>query len=273
MSNILSDNLILSATFTSRKVNMSYQCHNDYKLIYITQGQVDITCNQSNYLAKKNHVVLISNLEKHQFVPRTEKYERYVVSLQPSLLEPYISNSILRNLLKNHPDGFQHCIDVSPVKDEVLELFRKLCHHKANTPFANQKAACYVTELLILLLEINPNIMPVETSVCKDVVLQVQDYIDSHFMQNISVTEIGKQYGISPCYLSHSFKTIIGHSPKQYITLLRLRQSGYLLWNSNLSVQKVALECGFRDINNYTKVFKSFYGCTPGQYRKKRFWE
>lgn len=267
---ILSNTLVSSAEHCTGSVRQDYHHHNDYEIIYVKHGTVNVKCGSSNYTATDDHLVLISALEKHTFIPVSERYERYVITLRPSLLDPYIPNPIIRNVLKNHAIGFPHCIDVSSIKENVLELIQKLSAYDSKNMYADQKAACHVIELLILLLETEPALTVSDNLSCKDVIYQIQKYIDNHFMQEISVTDIGKDFGISPSYLSHSFKQVTGFSPKQYITLLRLRQSGFLLWNSELPIHKIAMGCGFRDVNNYTKAFKAFYGCTPGQYRQKR---
>ena len=41
-----------------------------------------------------------------------------------------------------------------------------------------------------------------------------------------------------------------------------------LLATTNQSVSDVAMRCGFDDAAYFTRVFRSFHGCTPSQMKK-----
>ena len=43
----------------------------------------------------------------------------------------------------------------------------------------------------------------------------------------------------------------------------------FLAERPELSIEEVALEVGFNDVQFFTKTFKKFIGMTPGRYRKE----
>ena len=51
---------------------------------------------------------------------------------------------------------------------------------------------------------------------------KIREYIDAHYGEEITVEKLAESAYLSPPYLSHSFKSFSGFSPKQYLTAVRL---------------------------------------------------
>lgn len=98
---------------------------------------------------------------------------------------------------------------------------------------------------------------------------QCIDYIKENFAQNITITEIAKAGDLSPFYLNKTFKTILGETPIRYVTKIRIRYSMALLYNSDLTIDEIAEQCGFQNANYFTKVFKKYTNMSPTDFRKQ----
>ena len=65
------------------------------------------------------------------------------------------------------------------------------------------------------------------------------------------------------------FQQKIGMAPGKFLTQLRLQQAALLLNQSQKSVLAVALDVGYQSEAHFSKAFKSAYGMSPSQYRKR----
>ena len=65
------------------------------------------------------------------------------------------------------------------------------------------------------------------------------------------------------------FQQKIGMAPGKFLTQLRLQQAALLLNQSQKSVLAVALDVGYQSEAHFSKAFKSTYGMSPSQYRKR----
>ena len=74
---------------------------------------------------------------------------------------------------------------------------------------------------------------------------------------------------INHSYLTHVFKQQVGYSPKQYILLNRLSYAQELLETTQLQISQIAYRCGFGDVNNFIRAFKSYSGLSPNQFRQQ----
>lgn len=97
----------------------------------------------------------------------------------------------------------------------------------------------------------------------------IKELIDDSFtLTDFSVERLCLNAGFSHAQLLRLFKKEYGKTIKQYLIDKRIEFSCELLKESDLSVQSVALSCGFSDEVHFMKTFKNRIGITATEYRK-----
>lgn len=98
------------------------------------------------------------------------------------------------------------------------------------------------------------------------VVRQVREYLEAHYSENITLTELGTLTSRSPFHLARAFSKAVGLPPHAYLESVRIRHARELL-KSGVSVVDTALAIGYPDQSHFTHRFRRHTGFTPGQYR------
>lgn len=73
---------------------------------------------------------------------------------------------------------------------------------------------------------------------------------------------------MAPAYVSYIFKKETGQGIVEYITELKMKKARQLLKDKSLKIVQVAKICGYENQSYFNKLFKSYYGMTPVQYRE-----
>ena len=95
-------------------------------------------------------------------------------------------------------------------------------------------------------------------------------YINENFHRTCRRDNLANQLGISPDYLSRTFKKEVGICLNEYISHCRVYLSRDLLINQpEMKVKTVARYAGIPDVDYFCKVFKKNTGYTPNEYRQK----
>ena len=92
-------------------------------------------------------------------------------------------------------------------------------------------------------------------------------YMNSNYMQPISIKEIAFNLNMSESSLCQYFKKVTGITPNQYLTKIKLEKAKEML-KSN-SVTETAFNLGYLNISYFIMIFKKVYGLTPKQYKMK----
>ena len=95
------------------------------------------------------------------------------------------------------------------------------------------------------------------------------NYITENCDKNIPLEHLLKKAGMSRRNFYRHFRNCTGTSPSEYILQLKLRRAIGLLRDTDNPISEVAGICGFSDGNYMCRVFRSRYGISPGEYRKK----
>lgn len=99
-------------------------------------------------------------------------------------------------------------------------------------------------------------------------VQRMQDYIEAHLEQEITLSHLAKESLYSPWYSRRLFQTYTGSTPAEYIRRLRLSKSARRLKNERCRVIDAALDLGFGSVDGYQRAFYKEFGCNPGEYAK-----
>ena len=97
----------------------------------------------------------------------------------------------------------------------------------------------------------------------------IQDYINLHFSEHLSVQSIGQAMNLSPYYMTRVFKKATGYTPMQYVTKLRLGKAQQLLLHTQKSITDIAMEIGYNNLSNFNYSFMKLCGISPSRYRKE----
>jgi AraC family transcriptional regulator len=95
------------------------------------------------------------------------------------------------------------------------------------------------------------------------------DYLDDTFEQEWSLPEIAAEIGVHPVYLCRTFSEHFNCTLGEYIRKLRMLRGWQLLAIGDATLAEIASLSGFADQSHFTRVFKSHFGSTPGEYRRR----
>ncbi|MBE9078303.1 helix-turn-helix domain-containing protein [Romeria aff. gracilis LEGE 07310] len=98
--------------------------------------------------------------------------------------------------------------------------------------------------------------------------LQITDYIRDRLSDNIQLSDLAQQLGLSQFHFSRLFKQSTGVSPYQYVLQQRVEEAKQLLKTTKLTIAEIALTCGFSSHSHLGKWFRQQTGMTPKAFRK-----
>lgn len=93
------------------------------------------------------------------------------------------------------------------------------------------------------------------------------DTIINNLNEPISISELARQLQVSRIYLYKSFVKNYGKSPAQFVMDMRVRNAKVLLTMTDKSITEIATSCGFENPGYFAKIFKSWEGISPREYR------
>ena len=100
-------------------------------------------------------------------------------------------------------------------------------------------------------------------------VMRAVEFIQSNYCNPIKVTDVADYVCINRSYLYTLFHNATGMSPQQFLTVFRITKATELLQLTSLSVESIALSCGYTDPIVFSKSFRQIKKMSPSAYRKE----
>ena len=124
-------------------------------------------------------------------------------------------------------------------------------------------------QAVFLLLQYSEKNTPSDTRASSDKLKQVLDYIELHYAEPISVSELAKLCYFSDYHFMRFFKKHMDMTCVEYINNLRLEKSVELFEQGNSSILEVSLSAGFHNLSYFHRAFKKKYHMTPLSFIKE----
>lgn len=163
-----------------------------------------------------------------------------------SLLSEMGGNS--REIL-NLSSGIYSELILKFTRNDIEELYRELIFRSANF-FASK----------IVTIDNKSRIV---TEVCK--------YIEENYSRDFGLEEIADRVSLNPVYLSKIFKEIKGINFSSFVEKTRMDKAIQMLMSTDIKINKISTEVGYRNCNYFARVFKKYTGLTPEIYRDRLY--
>lgn len=142
------------------------------------------------------------------------------------------------------------CMDGNQMKDVIADLT--------------------LQELLVRLIQMQRrNLLdyPERENPGKGAITVVVGFIRENIMRKISIEELCRIACMSKATLYRIFKRELGMSPNEFLILERIKIAKKIIRETSASINQVAFEVGFEDVNYFCRTFRKVEQISPTQYR------
>lgn len=97
---------------------------------------------------------------------------------------------------------------------------------------------------------------------------RLADYVTVNLDKELSLESLAEKLYISKTYLSELFKSKTGCAITEYLTRVKMEKARNIFMEKHLKTKEVASMLGYKDFVYFSKIYKKYWGTTPGQLNK-----
>jgi Response regulator containing CheY-like receiver domain and AraC-type DNA-binding domain len=193
-------------------------------------------------------------------ITRVESYfdEMILSNIAPSFLKQQAS-SIFYTLFSRIEEEF-------PTKSELRRLkmtfLREIGHVQYLENFSQLILETIETLRTMIVEFTHPNE--------NEQLLQIQQYIEEHYNEALSLTQLADHFHFSYNYLSTFLSENLTTSFSEYVKTLRLARAKQLLTETDMNLSEISEAVGYSDLSYFSKLFKKEFQLAPSKYRRKK---
>lgn len=245
-----------SASFLNKEFPTHF--HHEWSLALIESGNEQFNLNNFEFQLNSDSLVLMAPFQPHSNRSNLDTYCKYKVI--------YINEDLAKFIIKknciNYFDLINTRYEVS-YNNYLIQKFKNL-QNIINDSCEFQNS---LSEIFVFL--INENIKCQNNSNLLGNISFQNDmisFLNQNFHKKITLDEMSTIFQIDKFKLMRLFKSLVGLSPQEYLTSLRIENSKKMILE-NESIVNTALDSGFYDQSHFTNSFKKFVGVSPNEYR------
>lgn len=236
--------------------------HDVHQILYVLEGAGKVALEGNAYPFKQDHVAVITPSSLHSISSNSTltvlvlAFDKDILekSLQRELLAGYFNETRLQEL--NSFDG-----------SNVRQLLRRMLYEQSQGKKINYVALkIYLSELLLKLAQSQENAMELDANTLR--AERLRQYIDTHYFEILSSSDLAAKLGISTRHLNTIFKDQYQVTPIQYLTEVRLGLAEKMLIATDNDIASICFEVGFESLSTFYRLFKNSRNISPNRYRK-----
>lgn len=177
-----------------------------------------------------------------------------------------VPEGILYDILVKTPSIFE------TDKREICEkLFLSMINHYNS--FSEEEDIILYSKLLELIYlissDVNKLFKKADSKNNNSLIIEnTLSYIENNLQDELTLGSISELNYLSPAHFHNIFKAATGRTLREYVEEQRIRKAISLLLSTNLTLTKIAHECGFSSQSYFSYAFKRKMNCTPREYVK-----
>jgi AraC family transcriptional regulator len=101
-----------------------------------------------------------------------------------------------------------------------------------------------------------------------EIIQPILVHIQANLESELTLERVARRAGLSPFHFHRTFRQVKGSTLRRYVERLRLERAAFRLLLHEGTVLDVALECGYRNHETFTRAFRARFGVAPIAYRQ-----
>lgn len=283
-----SDVMTLGEPYIIQKAQVNLLCpvhvHDFIEIVYILSGEGVHTVNHQSFHVTGGELFVMNTNVPHEFTSYENsplKLEVYNCIFQPDFIDysfldtpDFIeaSNHFFFNSVspERTNEGF---VKIVGNKAWAFDnLFHDMyCEYTLRADGYERMLRAYLTILLIKVFRAYRMDHQLDRSLSgmkRQIVENTVTYVQQHYDENIRLEELAALSFLSPSYFSKVFKEYTDQTLTQFIQNQRIQAACQQLRSTDIPIDSIAEDVGYKDIKSFYAVFRKLMGVTPGQYRK-----
>ena len=250
--------------------------HPEVEINYCISGTYRIRISNHDYIMKEGDFAIIGSMISHEIPAGNQSCQALTLEVGSVLLkekfnhfsEVEFMNPIYRRENQDI-DKSSFWKKISELCEEIAEVY-SVGGETAELSIVGSLYKIYASVIDEILD--NRNIRKRQQKDFKAVrtVEQALGVIYNCYSQNISVEEVASLTGYNKSNFCKMFKSVVGDSFHQVLNRYRIEVASNFLYETDASVEEIAVMVGFADSKAFGRVFKAIRGETPGGYRKNK---
>lgn len=229
--------------------------HEEYKLLFFYDGDVDFTTGENSYPLQKNDLLLVKPNFSHRLQPRSSRcFKRVILTFR----EEVLSDDLLP-ILQN-ANSLYHLEANSPIKrifDNLLESLEVFSEEDLE-----YLSITSLNHILLQLKYFSP--VHIKDNSGASMLEEILLYVDENLTLPLTITDLSKRFNVSESWIAHTFKKHLGVSPSQYINRKKIIYAQSLI-NKGVSPMQAAEDCGYLNYTTFYRQYKKYLGVSPAE--------
>jgi YesN/AraC family two-component response regulator len=94
-------------------------------------------------------------------------------------------------------------------------------------------------------------------------------HIEENYMKDLTLNKLASMSCMNRFKFCRAFKERVGQTFISYLNRIRVKNAAELLKNRNLNITDIAFFVGYNSVVHFDRVFRTMYGISPREYRRK----
>ncbi|MBQ4090870.1 MAG: helix-turn-helix domain-containing protein [Clostridia bacterium] len=271
---LVPDGRLIRVRTHTRFVHFPEHTHDYVEAVYMCAGQTTHIINGKKLILRQGELLFLGQNAKQEILPADAGDIAVNFIIQPTFFDKTlemlgaeqtpIKNFLLHALLGDDNRGYLHfkVSGVLPVQNLVENLIWTLINDLPNKRNINQ-----TTMGLLFMQLINHTDKLAHDNREDRAIIDVLRYIEDNYKDG-TLCEAARLLHYDFCWLSREIKNRTGKTYTEHLQEKRLSQAAFLLKNTPLSVEEVALAVGYENKSYFYRIFKERFGESPKKYKR-----
>ena len=247
--------------------------HSEFEINFIVSGCADYIVGDEKFTSQPGDIIIAAPNILHSAYPHggvTQVYEVFLFSadMLGTAAGDRFSSEILLPIVSGEMRINPHIIPLHAYYGELRTSVENIISGAlGDSAGLDLLIKSELARLFWLMFEAGDITKTVKRRVTSEMIRPAIDYMNLHYTENITVSQLAKTVSLSESYFMQKFRETAGISAIEYLNQIRVRAVCAQLAGTKKPTAEIAFGSGFRNLANFNRVFKSVTGRTPREMR------